>query len=226
LNEPETPMSAYNLFFQEERARLLGIPCILILRRGKKRNKQKSEPHGVISFKDLSRHIAKTWRELSYEKRKRYTDLFEETKAKYKEEMKAYEAALNNAFIRAKLFVSRKSVTEEECTDQTSVDKIQRVVKEFHKLSRMNQMDEESIQDKIGDIQFNEQENPCEAQKLVPLTPSFFDIHIIQESLDDLLSPVEEMRKKTMKDLEADLHYLLEDLKMFAHKPLFSNLCT
>jgi hypothetical protein len=101
LKEPEPPMSAYNLYFQEERARLLGTECTLVLRRSKKKSKQQAVPHGVISFQDLSKHVGKTWRELSKDKRKRYKQMYEDTKKQYKEEMEAYDEAVQNALNRA-----------------------------------------------------------------------------------------------------------------------------
>jgi hypothetical protein len=101
LKEPEPPMSAYNLYFQEERARLLGTECTLVLRRSKKKSKQQAVPHGVISFQDLSKHVGKTWRELAKDKRKRYTAMYEDTKRQYKEEMEAYDEAVQNALDRA-----------------------------------------------------------------------------------------------------------------------------
>jgi gas vesicle protein len=94
-------MSAYNLYFQEERARLLGNECTLVMRRSKKKGKQQAVPHGVISFQDLSKHVGKTWRELPKDKRKRYTGMYEDTKKQYKEEMEAYDEAVQNALNRA-----------------------------------------------------------------------------------------------------------------------------
>ena len=54
-----------------------------------------------------------------------YSDMYEETLAKYKEDVKAFEATFNEACIRKKLYVT------EECTDQTAVEKMHIDVKEF-----------------------------------------------------------------------------------------------
>jgi hypothetical protein len=120
LKEPEPPMSAYNLYFQEERARLLGTGCTLVLRRSKKKRKQQGVPHGVISFQDLSKHVGKTWRELPKDMRKRYTKIYEDTKKAYKEEMEAYDEAVQNALDRAQRTSS--ACAKDESSNDTDID--------------------------------------------------------------------------------------------------------
>ena len=88
---PKRPLSAYNIFFKEERVRVLatleGEVCLT--KKGKKSTSRK----GKISFENLAKIIGSKWRDLSkseveYYKRKADTDM-----QRYRREMDEYQNA-------------------------------------------------------------------------------------------------------------------------------------
>jgi hypothetical protein len=93
--EPDPPVSPYNLHFQEERARLLGVECVLKVRRVKgNQQEQVKLPVGFASFRQLSFHIQARWKEAAEEKKQEYTDVYLSAKAQYKMEMALYHLSV------------------------------------------------------------------------------------------------------------------------------------
>lgn len=73
---PKRPLSAYNLYFQAERTKIIA-------------NQQ--EGNGPrIGFEGLGKIIGKQWRDLSSEKKKEYAKLAEKDSERYRKEMDAY----------------------------------------------------------------------------------------------------------------------------------------
>ena len=85
-DKPKRPLSAYNIFFKEERARLLNkVPCDV----GDEGN-QKRTANGKIGFENLAKIIGGKWQDLrpsdvEYYKRKASSDM-----QRYKDEMDEY----------------------------------------------------------------------------------------------------------------------------------------
>mmetsp|Transcript_12506 Transcript_12506/g.29837 ORF Transcript_12506/g.29837 Transcript_12506/m.29837 type:complete len:460 (-) Transcript_12506:205-1584(-) len=82
-DRPKRPLSAYNIFFKEERARILEEVAA----------SNGEDPQGKIGFQNLAKLIGKRWQELPanemvYYKKKAETDM-----VRYKEEMVVYVAA-------------------------------------------------------------------------------------------------------------------------------------
>lgn len=111
--KPKRPLSAYNFFFREERARILdSIPQAEGKKKKKKRKdgKVKEEdngkagekeydqvgddgkkiPHGKIGFENLAKLIGKRWQELDAEGMEKYKKLADDDMTRYKREMEAF----------------------------------------------------------------------------------------------------------------------------------------
>jgi len=115
-NKPKRPLSAYNIFFKDERAKILsGIP-------DKKRDddddedddddskskddengnekgedgkkvtgkKRKRVPHGKIGFESLAKIVGQRWKELPPDELDSYKKLAEEDMKRYRKEMESY----------------------------------------------------------------------------------------------------------------------------------------
>jgi len=109
---PRRPLSAYNLFFSEERARILkeiegtageeeeeeegkkedGKPQALLrpLLPSEKKRRPHRKTHGKISFQQLAQKVGARWKALSDDQRKKYQDLAKEDMARQKEAMEQY----------------------------------------------------------------------------------------------------------------------------------------
>jgi hypothetical protein len=92
-DKPKRPLSAYNIFFKEERQRILKeIPDKEIADDSKKplKRKGKKTPHGKIDFQSLAKIIGKRWQELSESELDIYKSKSQADKLRYKKEMEAY----------------------------------------------------------------------------------------------------------------------------------------
>jgi hypothetical protein len=98
LQPPRRPLSAYNFFFQDERAKLLGSQIIEDEhddpRERKKRRHRKA--HGKIGFTQLAKHVGQLWKTLDAETRKSYDMKFQQAKKRYAAELEEYEEQLFN----------------------------------------------------------------------------------------------------------------------------------
>lgn len=112
-DKPKRPLSAYNLFFKDERANILqAIPA-----KGdegeeeedkkeegeeqddddrKKGRKRKKAPHGKIGFESLAKTIGERWQKLEPERLEHYKELAAEDMKRYKEQMEVFLTKLEN----------------------------------------------------------------------------------------------------------------------------------
>lgn len=88
------PMSAYNIFFKYERARIVGEPLefdkITCTTKVDRRKRRKS-PRNVIGFSDLGKLIGQRWKELGAEERAVYQEKARQDKMRYEAEKAAAE---------------------------------------------------------------------------------------------------------------------------------------
>ena len=88
VEKPKRPLSAYNIYFKEERARLLNITPTRA--EGKPRRS-----HGKIGFADMAKRIGAGWKSLDPEKKKYYETQAAADKERYMREMKVYRVQQN-----------------------------------------------------------------------------------------------------------------------------------
>jgi len=106
-DKPKRPLSAYNIFFKEERQRILAsIPTKAAgedaAAEGKDKNeeteiddktgkrKRKKTPHGKIGFENLAKIIGQRWQELKGDRITYYKGLAAEDMKRYKEQMEIF----------------------------------------------------------------------------------------------------------------------------------------
>ncbi len=115
-NKPKRPLSAYNIFFKDERANILsGIPDKADDDEdeddekknkdedgadgeegedGEKKKssgkKRKRVPHGKIGFESLAKIVGQRWKELPPDELEKYKKLAEDDMKRYRKEMEAY----------------------------------------------------------------------------------------------------------------------------------------
>ncbi len=89
---PRRPLSAYNIFFKEERARMLGgghvskaIPL---------GDDDSAEASGKVSFETMAKTIGKKWKELPAPNLERFKDLARQDMERYRQEMDDYHKNL------------------------------------------------------------------------------------------------------------------------------------
>lgn len=85
--KPKRPLSAYNLFFQHERAQILKTTP------SKYEGNKPRRSHGKIGFASLARSVAAKWNNIDPETRKHFDRLAAEDKERYKREMEAWKEA-------------------------------------------------------------------------------------------------------------------------------------
>lgn len=101
-NKPKRPLSAYNIFFKEERERILDeIPdgmatfsstsSLLASHEDRKPPRRgKNKPHGKIGFQSLAKEVGRRWKNLVPERMEIYKEKANADSARYKQEMEAY----------------------------------------------------------------------------------------------------------------------------------------
>jgi hypothetical protein len=97
-DKPKRPLSGYNIFFKEERNRILeDIPdSDAKTPADSAGRKRKKRPHGKIGFESLAKLIGKRWRELTPEQNAVYKNKAAADTLRYKKEMEAYVANGSN----------------------------------------------------------------------------------------------------------------------------------
>ena len=95
--QPKRPLHAYNIYFQEERQKILKeIPSPpehedeIGLTPGAKRKRRRRGTHGKITFASLAKEIGFKWHNLSKEEKEQYQQLAEVELKRYDDEMDAY----------------------------------------------------------------------------------------------------------------------------------------
>jgi hypothetical protein len=91
-DQPKRPLSAYNLFFQKERQKILSnIPDTKVSNQPfqRKRNRPKT-PHGKIGFENLAKEIGQRWQSLDAKEIGYYKGLATQEMIKYKEAMRVF----------------------------------------------------------------------------------------------------------------------------------------
>ena len=83
--KPKRPLTAYNIFFREERQRLLETLPVL-------KNVKSKKAHGKISFPDLAKRISCEWKRISPSSKVHYCELACKDKMRYYREMEEWRA--------------------------------------------------------------------------------------------------------------------------------------
>ena len=107
-NKPKRPLSAYNIFFRDERANILaGIPDKdddddddhdddhadeADEPKKKSGKKRKRPPHGKIGFESLAKIVGQRWKELKPDELAKYKKLADVDMVRYRAEMESYVA--------------------------------------------------------------------------------------------------------------------------------------
>lgn len=116
LKAPRKPLSAYNFFFQEERANLLGHETIANEHADPKERKKRCHrrTHGKIGFTQLAKHVGQKWKSLDAESKKIYQKKFQQDKVRYAKELEKYEEDLSNMIHLAQVKKALKTLKEQE----------------------------------------------------------------------------------------------------------------
>ncbi len=153
---PRRPLSGYNLFFKDERQRILDAipeneknkkpkdPRDEITWPGKKR-----APHGKIGFESLAKTIGKRWKEIDPERLKHYKDLATKDLHRYAREMKEYEAKLSSGQIKEQ---SDSDTSESESEEEVKPVKRKKVSKSKKHSSSLKKVDSQDPSNKSRPI--------------------------------------------------------------------------
>jgi len=102
-NRPKRALTAYNLFFKEQREQILGDFC---------RSLHAEHSHHRIGFEEMGRLIGQRWQKLDRHLRRRYEARAQADKGRYKEELAEYLANERNER-EAKFASLQASVSED-----------------------------------------------------------------------------------------------------------------
>jgi hypothetical protein len=93
-DRPKRPLSAYNLYFQEERQKILSkIPDTKVSSGSfqRKRRAKAKIPHGKIGFECLAKEIGQRWQRLDADQINHFKELANKEMIRYKEAMSVYQ---------------------------------------------------------------------------------------------------------------------------------------
>ena len=97
-DRPKRPLSAYNIYFQEERQKILSkIPDTKVSNEypEKKQRSRPKIPHGKIGFESLAKEIGQRWQRLDVEQVNHYKGLAVKEMIRYKETMRIFRGDKN-----------------------------------------------------------------------------------------------------------------------------------
>ena len=94
-DKPNRPLSAYNLFFQSERANMLGDDAPTDEEEALKKRVH-CKTHGKIGFAEMAKNIGNKWKNLDPTLKKVYEDQARKEKDRYAMELEAWKAAQKN----------------------------------------------------------------------------------------------------------------------------------
>lgn len=111
-DKPKRPLSAYNIFFREERANILaqtetpggGRDADESAKLGdgkvgaqRPKKKRKKIPHGKVTFENLAKMIGSRWKEMPPSRLRYYQDLADRDTIRYEEEMTTWSQKMREA---------------------------------------------------------------------------------------------------------------------------------
>lgn len=105
LQKPKRALNAYNIFFRQERQRLL--EQLPVRAKGKPRNS-----HGKLGFEEMARTIGARWKALSLDQKEYYEKLAAKEKIRYTMSMERYKKEKYTLAIRAVEEISEKTIVQ------------------------------------------------------------------------------------------------------------------
>ncbi len=133
FEKPKRPMSAYNFFFRDERARILAEAEAKkansgaeVSAEGPKRMTKRGRrcPHGIVSFKELGAIVSKKWKEVPPDVSAKYKLMAKEDSQRYRSEMDEYyerqDAELNALAFKQNEISRAKRVEREKASKQAA----------------------------------------------------------------------------------------------------------
>jgi HMG-box domain len=119
-DHPRRPLSAYNIFFKEERQRILNeIPDASPEEKqiGTKTRKRKKNAHGKIGFENLAKAIGQKWQALNQEEIQYYKAQAEVDQKRYRDEMDVYNSSKKKSVHACESFDETVANSEESDDD-------------------------------------------------------------------------------------------------------------
>jgi hypothetical protein len=88
---PKRPLSAYNIFFREERQEILGEEVAREFEITDQSKRKHRKTHGKVGFADMARMISLKWKDLSDDRKQPFIERAEKEKQKYLEEVEEWK---------------------------------------------------------------------------------------------------------------------------------------
>ena len=127
--QPKRPLHAYNIYFQEERQKILKeIPSPpeneedKALTPGARRKRRRRGTHGKITFASLAKEIGFKWHNLSKERKEHYQQLAEIELKRYDDEMDAYNLKQKEKEKKEKEAMDQKPKAKSDGAEEEEAD--------------------------------------------------------------------------------------------------------
>lgn len=135
LKAPRRPLSAYNFFFQDQRAKLLaGDKNETEEDAGNKKRKHR-KAHGKIGFTALARHVGAAWKSLGAQEKSEYEQRFKEDKVRYAKELEEYEEKLSSLIHLAQVKRALQTIRAQEAQKEAKKQEEEEAAVQAHILS-------------------------------------------------------------------------------------------